>query len=87
LAGPLEMLCAMIAFPGVFKGNFRFFFPNFFVIKKDEGKNSLASVSGGRQDKKPNTLMPFFASNRNTLSFQATDSIEPKIFDFCPIIF
>ncbi|MFA5753834.1 MAG: hypothetical protein WC905_00520 [Patescibacteria group bacterium] len=87
LAGPLEMLCAMMAFPSVFRGNFRFFFPNFFIIKKDEEKNSSASIVGGHQDREPITLMPFLAFNRNTLSFQATGSIEPKIFDFCPIIF
>lgn len=38
LAGPLDMLCAMLTFPHVFRGDFRFFFPDFFVKNKDIGK-------------------------------------------------
>jgi hypothetical protein len=35
-AGPLEMLVALLTFPGIFKGNFRVFFPDFYVGTGEE---------------------------------------------------
>jgi hypothetical protein len=87
VAGPLDMLCAMAAYPKIFNGNFRLFFPDFSVVERSGGIISAPRPINGRSKEEDGGLTLFIASNRRTLSFNVTDRIDPKIFDFCPIMF
>jgi|GEM_PF-2637311 len=68
---PLEMICAMLTYPQLFKGSFRFFFPDFFVHGED-GSRLDPCLFGYKN------ILSFQA---------LTNELKPRDSDFFPLVF
>ena len=82
LAEPWEIFCAMLTYPKIFQGYFRFFFPDFPLSNMADGRKIHAGKNGN-----PNSLIAMLAGDRRIMSFQTIGEIDPEVFDFCPVIF
>jgi len=83
LAEPLEIFCAMITYPQIFRGCFRFFFPDFPFQKTIKNIVDELDAENGAE----NNPVPMLASNHRILSFQIIRDVKPAASDFCPVIF